>query len=144
MCLKFIDFLLSQFNVFLLQYFAAHQNQKVIFNLCLFVKISCVSCVITIHYVWEFFSPIGTFLLLPPPHIHEFGCWRWIKEWKFKARMEIYCEKIDFSMLTISELDIWPFLSPLGYESNAWNDILLCSVIHGEQKAAIFIKTIKL
>lgn len=72
---------------------------EMIFNLCLFVELSYVSCAIALHYVW-----LGTRVLFPDRRILS-SFWamydrssRWIKEWKFKARMEIYCAKIDFQL----------------------------------------------
>lgn len=82
-----------------------------------------VSCVITIHYVWrrcmtarEFFSRLENTRLLASCTTRA----RWIKEWKFKARMEIYCAKIDFRNSTklrnFLNLIFDPFFPP-GYES---------------------------
>lgn len=56
------------------------------------------------------------------PNWESSSATRWIKEWKFKAKMEIYGEKIDFPQLRISELDIWPFFFPPGSGSMQRND----------------------
>lgn len=130
MCLKFIDFppFHRSLMCFYCNIFAATRTRKwsLIYVYLRKKKPSCVSCVITIHYVWEFFSPIGnSFLYFQVRHILEHAGDE-LKNESFKAKMEIYCGKIDFQALTISELDIWPFLStPLWLRFV--HDIFLCS-----------------